>query len=113
VGFGPANGFVQILKKLYSNVLLCAQLFEFMKVAKLVVVQIMDFMKDERTFSTLTFMKTRLWNHLCEHLDLVVQMFAQLFYIVDTFRCHHNLDKGESQEGSSRLMCSSLLLAFG
>jgi hypothetical protein len=51
--------------------------------------------------------KIRLWNHLCENLDLVVQMFAQLFYIVDTFQCHHNLDKGESQEGSSSL------LAFG
>jgi hypothetical protein len=36
-------------------------------------------------------------------------MFAQLFYIVDTFQCHHNLDKGESQEGSFGLMCSSLM----
>jgi hypothetical protein len=48
-------------------------------------------------------MKTRLWNRMCEHLDLVVQMFAQLFYIVDTFQRHHNLDEGESQEGSSGL----------
>ncbi len=46
----------RLWKKLSSNVLLCARLFEFMKVAKLVVVQIMDSMKDERTFSTLTFM---------------------------------------------------------
>jgi hypothetical protein len=30
-------------------------------------------------------MKTRLWNQLCEHLDLVVRMFAQPFYKVDTF----------------------------
>jgi hypothetical protein len=29
--------------------------------------------------------KTRLQNYLCEHLDLVVQMFTQFFYIVDTF----------------------------
>ncbi len=45
----------------------------------------MGFVEDERTFSTLTFMKTRLWNHLCEHLDLVVQMFPQPFYTIDTF----------------------------
>jgi hypothetical protein len=56
-----------------------------MKVVKLVVVQIMGFVEDEKTFSTLTFMKTRLWNHLCEYLDLVVRMIAKSFYIVDIF----------------------------
>ncbi len=34
---------------------------------------------------TLTFMKTKLQNRLCEHLDLVVRMFTQPFYTVDTF----------------------------
>ncbi len=72
-------------KKLCSNVLLCARLFELMKVVELIVVQIMGFVKDERTFSTLTFMKTRLWHRLCEHLDLLVRMFAQPFHIVNTF----------------------------
>jgi hypothetical protein len=56
-----------------------------MKVVKLVVVQIMGFVEDEKTFSTLTFMKTRLWNRLCEYLDLVVRMIAKPFYIVDIF----------------------------
>jgi hypothetical protein len=50
-----------------------------MKVVELVVVQIMGSMKNERTFSTLMFMKTRLWHHLYGHLDLVVHTFAQLF----------------------------------
>jgi hypothetical protein len=77
----------RLWKKLFSHVLLCAQLFEFMKMAKLAINQIMGFMEDERTFSTLTFMKTRLHNHMYEHLDLVVQMFTQPFYIVDTFPC--------------------------
>jgi hypothetical protein len=49
-----------------------------MKVVELVVVQIMGSMENERTFSTLMFIKTRLWHHLCGHLDLVVHMFAQL-----------------------------------
>jgi hypothetical protein len=56
-----------------------------MKLVELVVVQIMGYVEDERTLSTLTFMKTRLRNHLCKHLNLVVQMFAQSFCIVDTF----------------------------
>lgn len=38
-----------------------------------------------KTFSTLTSMETRLCNQPYEHLDLAVCMFAQLFYIVDTF----------------------------
>jgi hypothetical protein len=45
----------------------------------------MGFVKDERTFLTLTFMKRILQNRLCEHLDFVVQMFAQPFFMVDKF----------------------------
>jgi len=56
-----------------------------MKVIELVVVQIMGFVEDEKTFSTLTFMKTKLWNRLCEYLYLVVRMIAQPFHIVDIF----------------------------
>jgi hypothetical protein len=37
-----------------------------MKVVELVVAQIMGFVKDERNFSTLTFMKTRFQNKLFE-----------------------------------------------
>lgn len=40
----------------------------------------MGFVKDEKTFLTLTFMKRILQNRLCEHLDFVVQMFAQPFF---------------------------------
>ncbi len=46
---------------------------------------LMGFVEDDRIFSTLMFMKTRLQNRLCKLLDLVVRMFAQPFYIVDTF----------------------------
>jgi hypothetical protein len=49
------------------------------------MVQIRGYVEDERTFSTFNFMKTRLQNYLCEHLDLMVRMFTQPFYIVDTF----------------------------
>jgi hypothetical protein len=71
MGYGTSHGIqftIQTLEKNSSNVLLCVRLSKFMKVGKLVVVQIMIFVEDENTFSTLTFMKIRLWNCLCEHL---------------------------------------------
>ncbi len=43
---------------------------------------------DERTFSTLNFMKTRLWNKLCEKLDLVVRMYMQPYFTFDIFPYH-------------------------
>ncbi len=41
-------------------------------------------MEDE-TFSTLSFMKSRLRNCLNEHLHIVVGMYSQTFYILNTF----------------------------
>ncbi len=79
------NSVSKLWNKLFRNALLCAQLSKFMNIAKLVVVQIMGSVEDEKTFSTLTFMKTKLQNQLCEHLNLVVCMFAQPFYMIHTF----------------------------
>ncbi len=79
------NPISRLWKKLTSNALLCACFSKFMKVAKLVMVQIMGFVENTRTFLTLTFMKTRLWKRLYEHLDLVVCMFAQMIYNVNSF----------------------------
>jgi hypothetical protein len=41
--------------------------------------------QDERTFSTLAFMKNKLWNCLTTHLKLVVGMKMQNFYIFVNF----------------------------
>jgi hypothetical protein len=49
------------------------------------VVQNMGFVQDEKNVSILMFMNMKLQNWLCEHLDLVVHMFAQLFYTINTF----------------------------
>jgi hypothetical protein len=52
----------KLWKTLSSNALLCAQLSEFMKMVGLAMAQIMGSVEDEKTFSTLTFMKIRLRN---------------------------------------------------
>jgi hypothetical protein len=49
----------------------------------------MGFVRNEKTFLTLMFMKTRLQDWLCEHFDLVVHMFVQPFNTVDIFLYDH------------------------
>jgi hypothetical protein len=49
------------------------------------IIQAINSVEDERTFSTLTFMKSKLWNQLVGHLDIVIHMFIQDFFIKDTF----------------------------
>jgi len=60
MNYGPAHGSqsnVYILEENFFNVLLCAQLYKCMKVAKLAMLQIMWYVEDKKTFSTLIFMK--------------------------------------------------------
>jgi hypothetical protein len=42
--------------------------------------------EDDRCFSNLSFMKSKLKNWLTAHLDLVVWMYAKSFYIMKTFQ---------------------------
>ncbi len=60
-------------------------LFEFMQLAELAIVQVIGSVEDERTFSTLTFMKSKLQNWLVGHLDIAIHMFAQDFFSKETF----------------------------
>jgi hypothetical protein len=58
---------------------------KFFKLAKIVIVQVLGSMEDEHTFSTLSFMKSKLRNHFNEHLHIVVGMYSQTFFILNTF----------------------------
>jgi hypothetical protein len=49
------------------------------------MVQIIGNMEDERCFSTLAFMKSKLYNKLFTYLPIVVCMFAQQFYTLKNF----------------------------
>jgi hypothetical protein len=52
---------------------------------KVAMVMVLGSMENECCFSTLSFMKSKLWNWLTTHFDLVVNMFAQNHYTLDTF----------------------------
>jgi len=56
-----------------------------MKLAQMGIVEVIGNIKDEKTFFTLTFLKSKLQNELFEHLEIVICMFAQEFFTNDIF----------------------------
>jgi hypothetical protein len=62
-----------------------AKLLEYLKLVKLVIVMVMGNPEDERTFSIVNFMESKLHNRLIVHLDLAVKMYAQELYKLETF----------------------------
>lgn len=79
------NPMSRLWRKLSSNGFISMKLLEFIKVAKIAHIQVLGSVEDERTFSSLSFLKSKLRNRLTTHLDLVVRMFAQDFYTLNTF----------------------------
>jgi hypothetical protein len=67
-----------------SWVLVCS-FPKYVKLAKMAMVQKVGSVENERCFSTLLFMKSKLHNKLITHLPLVVRMFAQRFYTLQNF----------------------------
>jgi hypothetical protein len=64
---------------------LSSSFLEYVKLVELAIVQIVGSMEDERCFSTLAFIKSKLQNRPTTHLPLVVRMFAEQFYILQNF----------------------------
>jgi DNA primase large subunit len=68
---------------------------------EIAVTAVFGSVEDERTFSTLGFMKSKLHNHLGSHLDTDVKLFSQPFYKQDTF--HYNSAITHWREQRARL----------
>jgi hypothetical protein len=58
---------------------------EYVKLAEMAMVQIVNSVEDEHYFSTLAFMKSNFHKGLITHLPLVVRMFARQFYTLQNF----------------------------
>ena len=84
-GDAPLNPLTRLWRRIEANALLRNKLSEYMKIVELAVVTVLGSVEDERTFSTLSFMKNRLRNRLSTHLPLVVGMHAQDFYGLSDF----------------------------
>ncbi len=55
-------------------------LSKYFKLVKIAIVQMLGSMEDERTFSTLYFMKSKSINRLNEHLHVVVHIYFQTLF---------------------------------
>jgi hypothetical protein len=66
---------------------------EYKKLAVMVVVHVLGSTQDERCFSFLTFLKNKLRNLLDEHLEVVVGMYSQKIYILQSFPYDTCFDK--------------------
>jgi hypothetical protein len=62
------------------------------------MVMVLGFVANERTFSNLIFMKTKLCNCLMIHLDLVVHKYAQDFYDYGTFPFYATMKDWEDNQ---------------
>ncbi|KAG0572981.1 hypothetical protein KC19_VG138700 [Ceratodon purpureus] len=81
----PMNPLTRLWRRLDASGLLRHKLSEYIKVTELAVVTVLGRVEDERTFSTLSFMKNKLRNWLSTHLPLVVGMHAQDFFDLSNF----------------------------
>jgi hypothetical protein len=84
--FVDYNMCIKILTNLTSNQLSLPfhQLSKWLKVNELSMAMIMGNTKDERCFKILRSMKSKSKNMLTTHLDLVVKIFAQKFFTLNT-----------------------------
>jgi len=67
-------------RRFASNVILKYRIYEYSKLIELAIVAILGSVENERTFSTITFMTSKLKNQLTINLDMVVRMYAQDFF---------------------------------
>jgi hypothetical protein len=87
------NPLSRLWQKLSSNALLASKLSEFVKLAEIAAVTVLGSVEDERTFSTLNYVKSKVRNNLQEHLDLVVRMFGQDFFELKSFSMQDAISK--------------------
>jgi hypothetical protein len=70
------NPVSKLWQKFGCNGLLLSKLSEFMRLAKIAITTVLGSVEDERTFSSLKFIKSRLRNRLEGNLDTVVRVFS-------------------------------------
>jgi hypothetical protein len=79
------NPVTKLWEKIGSNALMLNHLSEFFKIADIAVNVVLGSVEDERTFSTLGFMKNKLHNRLGGHLNICVKLFSQPFFTQGNF----------------------------
>ena len=72
------NPVTKLWEKVGQNGLMLSRLSEFFKLVNIAIYSVLGSVKDERTFSTLGFMKSKVRNRLGGHLDMYVKFLHSL-----------------------------------
>jgi hypothetical protein len=86
------NPVTKVWQKLGYNALLLSKLSEYTKLAEIAVTVVLGSCKDERTFSTLSFIKNKIRNQLHGNLDICIRLFSQGWYKLESFPYHEAFD---------------------
>jgi hypothetical protein len=70
---------------LTTNQIICFKLSKWLKLVELSMVIVLGNVENDMCFFHMFFMKSKLRNQLTIHLDFMVWMYAQNFYIMETF----------------------------
>jgi hypothetical protein len=79
------NPVTKLWQKLGCNGLLLSKLSEFIQLAEIAITTVLGSVEDERTFSSLKFIKSRLRNRWEDNLDTVVKILSQGYYNLENF----------------------------
>jgi hypothetical protein len=66
------NSLTKLKRTIFSSQIFEQKIYEYIRLDELVVMQLIGLVEDEKSFSALTFMKTKLKNQLTKHLELVI-----------------------------------------
>lgn len=53
---------------------------KYVKLVEVIMVHVLGFVEDEHCFSLVSFLKNKMCNHLNQHLQLVVAMYADFYF---------------------------------
>jgi hypothetical protein len=79
------NPLTKLWRIIDGSTMLWHGLSKWLKLAEVAIVFVLGSVEDERTFSTLSFMKDKLHNWLQSHLPMVVTMHGQTFFDINNF----------------------------
>lgn len=82
------NPITKLWTRVGQNALMLNRLSEYIKIAEIAITAVLGSVEDERTFSTLSFVKSKLRNRLGGHLDTCVKLYSQQFFTLQTFPFH-------------------------
>lgn len=101
------NPLTKVWRVLQSNHNLAQNFGEFLKLAEIAVVHVLGSVEDEHLFSTVGFLKSKLRSNLEEHIQVVVGIFSQRLYTLQTFLYQRVFDDWFVSGGRGRYLTST------